>query len=85
MKYINAADVLPENLLKEIQAYVKGDLLYVPNDSMQKKWGEKSGSRTYYMKRNSEIKKSYKDGKSISQLSDSYGLAFDTVKRILYS
>lgn len=85
MRYINAADVLPENLLKEIQAYVKGDLLYVPNDSIQKRWGEKSGSRTYYVKRNNEIKKSYKDGKSISQISDKYGLAFDTVKRILYS
>lgn len=85
MKYINAADVLPEELLKEIQTYVKGDLLYVPNNNRQKKWGEKSGSRTYYLKRNSEIKKNYKNGKPISQISDLYGLAFDTVKKILYS
>ncbi|MGN6711498.1 CD3324 family protein [Anaerocolumna jejuensis] len=85
MKYINAAEVLPEELLKEIQRYVKGDLLYIPNDNRQKRWGEESGSRTYYLKRNSEIKKKYKDGNSISQISDLYGLAFDTVKKILYS
>nr|WP_314466270.1 CD3324 family protein [uncultured Clostridium sp.] len=85
MKYINAADVLPEELLKEVQAYVKGDLLYIPNCNGQKKWGEKSGSRTYYLKRNNEIKMIYKDGKSISEISDLYGLAFDTVKKIIYS
>lgn len=85
MKYINAADVLPKELLKELQTYVKGNLLYIPNDSTQKKWGEKSGSRTYYLKRNNEIKKKYQDGASISQISDSYGLAFDTVRKIIYS
>ncbi len=85
MKYINAADVLPEKLLKELQTYVKGDLLYVPCDLVQKGWGEKSGSRSYYLKRNSEIKKKYREGNSISQISDLYGLAFDTVKKIIYS
>lgn len=85
MRYINAADVLPEKLLKEVQAYVKGDLLYIPNNNIQKRWGEKSGSRTYYLKRNKEMKNKYKDGKSISEISDLYGLAFDTVKKILYS
>lgn len=31
MKYINAADVLPMELLKELSAYVNGQLLYVPS------------------------------------------------------
>ncbi|MCS4481023.1 hypothetical protein JQ035_15370 [Clostridium botulinum] len=30
MKYINAADVLPKELLKEILNYVDGELLYIP-------------------------------------------------------
>ena len=85
MKYINAADVLPEGLLKEIQRYIKGDLLYIPNNNAKKGWGEKSGSRVYYSVRNNEIKKYYKDGKSISEISDLYGLAFDTVRRIIYT
>ena len=29
MKYINAADVLPKELLKEIFNYVDGELLYI--------------------------------------------------------
>ena len=85
MKYINAADVLPKELLKEIQVYVKGDLLYVPSVNDQIRWGEKSGSRTYYLKRNNEIKKRYNDGSTMAELSDLYGLAFDTLKKILYS
>lgn len=85
MKYINAADVLPEGLLLEIQRYIKGDLLYIPNNNAKKGWGEKSGSRVYYSVRNNEIKKYYKDGKSISEISDLYGLAFDTVRRIIYT
>ncbi len=85
MKYINAADVLPEDLLKELQIYVQGNLLYIPSDSTPIRWGEKSGSRIYYLKRNSEIKKTYQAGKSISQISDLYGLAFDTVRKIIYS
>lgn len=31
MKYINAADVLPMELLKELSNYVNGQLLYVPS------------------------------------------------------
>jgi len=85
MKYINAADVLPEKLLKEIQSYVKGDLLYIPNDEKQKKWGEKSGSRSYYKNRNSDIKMKYEEGIPIHTISDTYGLAVDTVRKILYS
>ena len=30
MKYRNAAEVLPERLLKEIQAYMEGEVLYIP-------------------------------------------------------
>lgn len=85
MKYINAADILPEELLKEIQVYVKGDLLYVPSEDGQIRWGEKSGSRAYYLNRNKEIKRRYQDGSTLAELSDLYGLAFDTLKRILYS
>jgi septum formation topological specificity factor MinE len=40
MKYRNAAEILPENLLEEIQKYVKGDLLYIPN-VLEAKNGEK--------------------------------------------
>ena len=87
MKYINAAEVLPESLIKQIQEYISGDLLYIPQGTLseKKKWGEKSGSRQYYAMRNSEIKSHYKQGKSIMELAEAYGLSFETVKKILYS
>lgn len=85
MKYINAADVLPEKLLIELQAYVNGGMLYIPNSSAQKSWGEKSGSKTYYAQRNSSMKAQFKDGQSIQQIATEYGLAFDTVRKIIYS
>ena len=66
MKYINAAEVLPEKLLNEIFNYVDGELLYIPTSSRKRKWGELSGSREYYKKRNSEIISKYKDGETIA-------------------
>ena len=32
MKYINAKDILPENILKQLQTYAAGTLLYVPKE-----------------------------------------------------
>ncbi len=29
MKYVNAAEILPERLLRELQTYIDGDVLYV--------------------------------------------------------
>ncbi|NRZ93782.1 hypothetical protein [Clostridium beijerinckii] len=40
MKYINAADVLPKELLNEILNYVDGELLYIPA-SRKNESGEK--------------------------------------------
>ena len=41
MKYINAADVLPKELLDEILNYVDGELLYIPISGNKQKWGRK--------------------------------------------
>ena len=38
MKYINAAEILPEQLLKELQKYVDGKVLYIPKASGKKEW-----------------------------------------------
>lgn len=39
MKYINAAEILPKQLLKELQTYIEGSVLYVPKVSTKKEWG----------------------------------------------
>lgn len=57
MKYINAAEILPEQLLKELQAYIDGRVLYIPKASVKKEWGATSGARAFYRERNREIQK----------------------------
>ena len=84
MKYINAAEILPEKLLKEIQTYIDGDVLYIPKTSAKKEWGSVSGSREFYQKRNKEIQLLFKNGYSIDTLSKQYGLAHSTLKKIIY-
>lgn len=44
MRYVNAAEILPEKLLKELQTYVAGEVLYIPKTSSKKEWGVANGS-----------------------------------------
>ena len=85
MKYINAAEILPGKLLKEIQTYMDGGVLYIPKKtSARKGWGSVSGSREFYQKRNKEIQLLFETGSSIEALSGRYGLAHSTLKKIIY-
>lgn len=84
MKYINAAEIFPEKLLKEIQMYIDGGVLYIPKTSAKKRWGSVSGSRQFYQKRNKEIQFLYENGYSLETLSKQYGLAHSTLKKIIY-
>lgn len=84
MRYQNAAEILPERLLKELQTYVEGELLYVPRASTKKDWGADSGSRAFYRERNQEIKRLYAEGVSIEALEKRYRLAESTIKKIIY-
>lgn len=84
MRYRNASDIFPDELLKEIQKYSAGELIYIPEKSEKKKWGENSGARDYYVERNVEIRRKHRDGKSILELAEEYGLSRDTIRRILY-
>lgn len=84
MKYLNAAEVLPEHLLMEIQKHIKGKVLYIPTGDERIAWGEKNGSKSYFEDRNKEIKQQYQNGYSLEQISYNYGLAYDTVRKIIY-
>ena len=84
MKYVNAAEILPEQLLNELQNYINGEVLYVPKASPKKAWGTNSGSRNFFQERNQEIKKLYHKGYSIDFLMEKYGLAYSTIKKIIY-
>ena len=84
MKYLNAAEILPEHLLMEVQKHIRGEILYIPSGDEHIGWGEKNGSRSYFENRNKQIKQQYENGYSLEQISHIYGLAYDTVRKILY-
>lgn len=85
MKYINAAEVLPEQLLIEIQKYIMGQMIYVPNtEAKSKGWGEKNGTKAFFEQRNKQIKGAYQRGKSMEELSEEFGLAYETIRKIIY-
>lgn len=45
MKYENANNVLPSELISQIQKYAAGKLLYIPKKEEQVAWGSLSGGR----------------------------------------
>ena len=83
MKYRNAQDILPDRLLKELQQYVSGETLYIPSSQEKKSWGESSGAREYYKKRNEEIRQKYSGGVSMDGLAEQYHLSVDSIRKIL--
>lgn len=86
MKYKRAEEIFPETLLKEMQKYAKGEMVYIPSpEGMHKGWGENSGSKTYLQNRNSEIRSLFSEGSSIDQLTAVFCLSYDSIKKIVYS
>jgi Mor family transcriptional regulator len=85
MKYVNA-DILPEELLKEVQKYMNGVMVYVPKpEGARKGWGVNSGSRKYLNQRNNEIRQRFSQGATVGQLSEQFFLSCDSIKKIVYS
>ncbi len=84
MKYKRASDVLPEDLLKEVQKYAAGETLYFPKDSQRQKWGEGSGARQYFTTRNEEIVQKYQQKASIERLAEEYCLSVETIRKIVF-
>ncbi|MBD5467343.1 MAG: helix-turn-helix domain-containing protein [Lachnospiraceae bacterium] len=84
MRYKNAAEVLPSVLLREIQYYIEGELLYIPKSETKKEWGAVSGSKKFYSERNSRIRELFHDGMPIQDLAKQFGLSGSTIKKIIY-
>ena len=86
MSYIKASNVLPEELILELQKYVQGETLYIPKaKSNYEKWGARSGGRKAIDQRNVGIKTDFNDGNTIDQLAEKYFLSTETIKKICYS
>jgi len=85
MKYINATEVLPFELLNEIQKYIAGEILYIPQpEGIKNPWGSQNGTRLEIKNRNKQIKLEKESGRSIQELMTKYNLSYDTIKKIVY-
>lgn len=85
MKYINAKDLLPDTLVKELQSYIQGGYIYVPTEQAQQKhWGEVSGYRQQLQQRNCHIIEEYQKGISMDCLAKKYCLSVYAIRKIIY-
>ncbi len=84
MNYKNAKKILPERLLRELQQYVQGEIIYVPGDgSMRAGWGEANGTKEKYLMRNREIIKLYQEGASLLEIAENYYLSEYSIRKII--
>ena len=85
MNYKNAKDIFPPELLREMQNYVQGERIYIPQlDNVRVTWGVKSGSHQEITFRNSEIHKKYKEGLKIEELAEIFCLSSESIRKIVY-
>ncbi len=84
MQYKNGLVVLPPKLLKEVQEYVNGEIVYIPcRKSVKAKWGEQSGTKAMLEERNLLIYEASLSGQSVIALSQQYFLSEDRIRRII--
>lgn len=85
MKYENARDVLPPEVLALVQRHAAGKLIYVPQTRERLAWGERSGWRYELDRRNAAIRRSFAAGATADDLANEYFLTPETIKKIVYS
>lgn len=85
MSYVNGKEILPDNILSEIQKYFGGGLIYIPLPENERcKWGSRTNTKTELHKRNQEIRQKKDMGLTIQEIMEEYHLSYDTIKRIIY-
>ncbi|WP_090581748.1 CD3324 family protein [Paenibacillus sp. OV219] len=85
MKYAKA-DILPDELLREVQKYMNGVMVYIPkSEGLRKGWGVNSGGRAYIQQRNLQIRHAFAHGATVDQLTEQFFLSCDSIKKIVYT
>ena len=84
MRYQKAEDVLPAQLLAEIQKYADGVYLYIPRrPDHRKSWGNSTRYREELQKRNESIRFLHREGLSAEELAAQFHLSVKTIQRVL--
>ena len=86
LRYLNAKDVVPPELLAEIKKYAAGTILYIPKQEEKRiHWGQLSGVKEQLHKRNRTISDNYKNGVSVDQFMDEFCLSEASIRKIIYA
>ena len=84
MSYIKAEEILPEELIRQIQEYVDGAYIYIPRKpGTRRKWGQETDYRAELKARNDRILREYAAGTGVAELSRKYHLSEKSIRRIL--
>ena len=84
MRYLKAEDVLPEQLLAEVQKYADGVYLYIPRrPDHRKNWGNSTHYREELQKRNESIRYLSREGLDQQELAERFHLSVKTIQRVL--
>ena len=84
MGYIKAWEILPKDIIKQIQQYIDGEVIYIPKlEENRKSWGENTNTKSELANRNKMIYADYLSGISISRLAKKYYLVEKSIQRII--
>jgi len=84
MRYVNAQNVLPEDILALVMQYVDGEYIYIPRKGENRKsWGENTRSKLETKERNAKIYAQYKSGTRVDELAGQYFLSDKSIQRII--
>lgn len=84
MGYIRAEEILPADVIKQIQQYVDGTNIYIPRKQENRlAWGTKTVYRHELQRRDTAIYNSYLAGKSMNELAHIHYLSEKSIQRII--
>lgn len=80
MGYNNGRNILPNELIEQIQQYVDGENIYIPRKEEKRKgWGENSNAKRLYHIRDVEIYQKYRIGYRVTDLAEEYHLSTQAI------
>ena len=84
MRYLNAEEILPAELLEQVQRYADGIYLYIPRRSDHRQsWGSSTRYREELQRRNESIRYLYREGLDPKALAERFHLSVKSIQRIL--
>ena len=84
MRYLKAEDVLPAELLAQVQRYADGVYLYIPRRADHRQnWGSSTRYREELQQRNESIRLLHREGLGAQELAERFHLSVKTIQRVL--